>query len=47
METASNLLLFIKKMDVNPEIDNERIYIGLTEDPFKWRLSDHCTSFKY
>ena len=33
--------------DVTPEIDNERIYIGLTEASFKERLSDHRTSFKY
>ena len=26
---------------------SERIYIELTEGPFKERLSDHCTSFKY
>ena len=35
METVSNLLLI--------GIDNERIYIGLTEGPFKERLSDHRT----
>ena len=33
--------------NVTPEIDNECIYIGLTEGPFKERLSDHHTSFKY
>ena len=33
--------------DVTPEIDNERIYIGITEASFKERLSDHRTSFKY
>ena len=37
----------IYQADVTPEIDNERIYIGLTEGPFKERLSDHRTSFKY
>ena len=37
----------IYQADVTPEIDNERICIGLTEGPFKERLSDHRTSFKY
>ena len=37
----------IDQVDLTPEIDNERIYIGLTEDPFKEGLSDHRTSFKY
>ena len=37
----------IYQADVTPEIDNERIYIGLTEGPFKERLCDHRTSFKY
>ena len=34
-------------VNVTPEIDNERIYIGLAEGPFKERLSDNRTSFKY
>ena len=37
----------IYQADVTPEIDNERIYIGLTVGLFKERLSDHRTSFKY
>ena len=37
----------ICQADVTPEIDNERIYIGLTEGPFKERLSDLHTSFNY
>ena len=35
----------IYQADVTPEIDNECIYIGLTERSFKERLSDHRTSF--
>ena len=37
----------IYQADVTPEIDNEHTYIGLTEGPFKERLSDHCISLKY
>ena len=37
----------IYQADVTPEIDNKHIYIGPTERPFKERLSDHHTSFKY
>ena len=37
----------IYQADITPEIDNEHVYIGLTEGPFKERLSGHCTSFKY
>ena len=37
----------IYQADVTPEIDNEHIYIGLTEGLFKERLSDYRTSFKY
>ena len=37
----------IYQADVTPEIDKEHIYIGLTEGPFKERLSDHRTYFKY
>ena len=37
----------IYQAGVIPEIDKERIYIGLIEGPFKERLSDHRTSFKY
>ena len=33
--------------DVTPEIDNELIYIGLTNGSFKERLCDHRTCFKY
>ena len=36
----------IYQTDVTPEIDNEHTCIGLTEGPFKERLSDDCTSFK-
>ena len=37
----------IYQADITPEIDNEHTYIGLTEGPFKERLSDHCISLKY
>ena len=37
----------IYQADVTPEIDNEHTCIGLTEGPFKERLSDDRTSFKY
>ena len=38
----------IYQADVTPEIYNNKCtYIGLTEGPFKKRLSDHCTYFKY
>ena len=37
----------VYQADVTPEVDSERNYIGLTEGPFKERLSDHQTSFKY
>ena len=37
----------IYQAGVIPEIDKERIYIGLIEGPFKETLSDHRTSFKY
>ena len=37
----------IYNADVKPELDLERNYFGLTEGPFKERLSDHKTSFKY
>ena len=36
----------IYQADVTPEIYNKYIYTGLTEGPFKERMSDHRTSFK-
>ena len=37
----------VYKADITPEIDAERLYVGITEPIFKCRLSDHRTSFRY
>ena len=36
----------IYQADQTREIDNTRIYIGITEDHLKKRLSDHCFYFR-
>ena len=37
----------IYQADVTPEVDNKHTHIGLTEGPFRERLSHPRTSFKY
>ena len=37
----------IYKADINPEVDDKKSYIGVSEGPIKERISDHRTSCRY